>query len=128
MVSQFFPTVVKFSPLNAAISETSISKILSRQHVALLAYQLSGLGVRVSATIPRRLRGLKEGAVHTTRPFFIYFLSNFRWILRDRWRTKLYYKMYDRKIIFQYIATRLRLWCLCAAWSFFVIGSFIKNV
>ena len=71
MASQFFPTVVKFSPLSAVISETSISKILSRQRVALLAYQLNGLGVRVSATNPRRLRGLKEGAVHTTRPFFL---------------------------------------------------------
>ena len=62
--------VIKFSPLNAAMSWTYISKILSRQHVAVQAYQLGGLGVSVSATIPRRLHGLKEGAVHTTRPFF----------------------------------------------------------
>ena len=75
MVSQFFPTVVKFSPLSAAISETSISKILSKQHVALLAYQLSGLDVGASATNPRKAPGPQRRCGAHYSAFFFYLFS-----------------------------------------------------
>ena len=60
MVSPFFPITVKFSPLNVVISETYISIILSKQHVALLAYQLSGHGVHAGATNPRKAPGSQK--------------------------------------------------------------------